>query len=589
MKSLTSLPTKNATSSPSTETQTLQPSKLLQACLLLLSLLLVSFGQPAFYWWCGLLAAVGGYALFWRVLICYNKPKKRFWLATAWFTAVQLIQLSWFYSHPYYYIYPIIFLLALAEGIQFGLISLLVDAKHIDKIKRILLIAALWTLFEWSRLFVLAGFSWNPVGLSLTGSIYAMQFASLFGIYGLSFWVILVNLLLFRSWKKNWSAAPVALWLIAASAPYLYGSIQLYRHEALIDQHPERLNVVLVNTNFPAEETANLTDPNAVIAYVVAEWTQILEGIKKHHGQPIDLMLFPECIVPFGTYTSVYPLETVQSIFEKTLGPESLHALPAPKSPYARRIQTLKGEIVLVNNAFWAQGLANFFQVNLLIGLEDAEDIFLGKREFYSGALYFSPLTPDSTPMNPPAARYEKRILVPLGEYIPFDFCKELAARYGVQGSFVHGKEAKVFMAGKVPFGISICYEETFGHIMRESKQLGANLLVNLTSDVWYPNSLLPQQHFDHARLRSVENGIPLIRSCNMGLSGGVDSLGRVIGLMGPDGQEVGSADAIRLSVSVYNYQTLYSRFGDYFVIGFCLVIVLAGLILTHKSKTSNS
>lgn len=556
-------------------------SQLRQTGFLILAFLLVSLGQPSWSWWFGLLAAAGGYALFWRVLVSYPTPRQRFWLATVWFTAVQLIQLSWFLSHPYLYIYPIYFLLSLAEGVQFGLISLLIDIRYIDKFKRILLITALWTLFEWSRLFILAGFSWNPIGLSLTGSIYAMQAASLFGVFGLSFWVIFVNLLLLRSWKKHWAPAALSLWLLAAGLPYLYGSIQLNLHgnssthqQDSLDHH---LNVVLVNTTFPAEESLSLIEPNAMISYALEEWRQILKGIKKQSGNPIDLMLFPESIVPYGTYTTVYPLERVQAIFEDVLGPESLHSLPLPKSPYARHIRTAQEEIVFVNNAFLVQGLANYFQANLLIGLEDAEDTLLGQREFYSAAMYFLPLIPQTQlPLIPPATRYEKRILVPMGEYIPFDFCKALAAGYGVQGSFTHGKEAKVFMAGKVPFGVSICYEETFGHIMRESRQLGAALLVNLTSDVWYPFSRLPQQHFDHARLRSVENGIPLIRSCNMGLSGAVDSLGRIIAVMGqPEEQKGSTANSILFSVPTYNYQTLYSHFGDHLIIGICLVIVL--------------
>src|SRR5690606_27562937 len=98
---------------------------------------------------------------------------------------------------------------------------------------------------------------------------------------------------------------------------------------------------------------------------------------------------------------------------------------------------------------------------------------------------------------------------------------------------FTPGTKAQVIEHPKVKVGVCICYEETFGNLMRENKQLGASLLVNLTSDVWYPNSSLPWQHFDHARLRTVEMGLPLVRACNTSVTASLDSLGRVEGVLG--------------------------------------------------------
>jgi apolipoprotein N-acyltransferase len=73
-----------------------------------------------------------------------------------------------------------------------------------------------------------------------------------------------------------------------------------------------------------------------------------------------------------------------------------------------------------------------------------------------------------------------------MAEYIPFSFCKEIAAEYGIQGSFTEGKEATIVQGCNGPFSLSICYEETFGNLMREGRQNGSEMLVNLTSD--YPS-----------------------------------------------------------------------------------------------------
>ena len=110
---------------------------------------------------------------------------------------------------------------------------------------------------------------------------------------------------------------------------------------------------------------------------------------------------------------------------------------------------------------------------------------------------------------------------------------------------------------------------------MRENRVKGAELLVNLTNDGWYPNSLLPKQHFDHARLRTVENGIPLVRACNTGVTCAVDSLGRIVGVLGEnevENQEL--ADSILVELPLYHYSTFYSRYGDFLIISFSFLLL---------------
>jgi len=220
--------------------------------------------------------------------------------------------------------------------------------------------------------------------------------------------------------------------------------------------------------------------------------------------------------------------------------------------------------LTFVNNAFWLQSLSNIFDAPVIAGLEDVDDMTHLSRNYYSAALYFIPscancLIPE---------RYEKRVLVPLGEYIPFTFCQQLAIKYGVTGSFTKGEKAKIFTHPKTPFGVSICYEETFGHVMRENRLGGAKMLVNLTNDGWFPNSTLTKQHFDHARLRSIECGIPLVRACNTGITGGFDSLGRVVAILeNSDQQHESLSDSLLINVPTYTYDTLYSKHGDHLIL----------------------
>ena len=91
------------------------------------------------------------------VLLSVPSAKKRFFIAMAWFAAVQAVQLSWFLSHPYLYIYGIVFFFASLMGAQWGVIALGITPKTIQHLPRLLALAGLWTLLEWSRLFILSG------------------------------------------------------------------------------------------------------------------------------------------------------------------------------------------------------------------------------------------------------------------------------------------------------------------------------------------------------------------------------------------------------------------------------------------------
>lgn len=557
--------------------------------LFLLAVLIAGFGQPAWSWVVSMAAAAIGYALIFRVILTCERKTARFWWGTCFFWGVQMIQLSWLLAHPYIYIYGIWALFAFMVGIQFGILALFITPKQIRKPFGLLALAGLWTLLEWSRLFFLSGYTWNPIGLALSANLYSLQMASIWGVYGLSFWVVFVNLLAVRAWGYHLTRGPLALWVLALMIPYCFGYAQLQIHRPLLEEHQlaeeDPYRVVLVQTGFPIEENLDFWDTKNMILFVMDEWRHILNITASHRSQSIDLMVLPEFVVPFGTWTAVYPYEKVRDSFIEIVGPDSEHDLPPLAPPFAMEIENKRGEKVwYVSNAYWLQAMANTFDTDVVAGLEDVESFGQGVREFYSAAMYFKPQQPTeemiaANYLQYPVHRYEKRVLVPMGEYIPFSFLEDLAREYGIFGSFTCGKQAKLFEHAKLPFGVSICYEETFGDLMRECRAIGAEMLVNITSDAWFPDSRLPLQHFYHARLRTVESGIPLIRACNTGVTSGIDSLGQVVAVLGstPTEQEW-TSDSIRFEIPTYTYHTLYSRVGDGLVIGISLLAVFLAL-----------
>lgn len=531
----------------------------------LISLFIVAFGQPSFNESLSILAGFVGYVLFFRVLVESANAKTRFWLGTLWFSIVQAVQLFWFLSHPFLYIYPLYLFFVITIGVEFGLLCLLIDKRRASKIGSILALSGLWTLIEWSRLFFLSGYSWNPIGLSLASNILSLQVASLAGVYGLSFLVMFTNLLAVRMWLKGFSYISIVTYLVVALSPFVFGFFHLKQHEAEVQKKDFlHLDVALLHTSFPVEEATISNTRKSIIIKTLDEWKLILKALKSN-DKSIDLIVLPEYAVFCGTYTCVFPLEAIKTMFKEHLGEKSLESFPELMAPWA----ILQGKNVLVNNAFIAKSLANFYQAGFLIGLEDVDQTEEGIRKYVSAALYFSPHDFEQI------ERYEKRVLVPLGEYIPFEFCKKMAAGYGIHSSFTPGECAKIFECKKVLFGASICYEETFGDMMRENRDKGAELLINLTSDAWYPHSPLADQHFYHSRLRTVENGFPLIRSSNLGVTGAIDSLGKVIVEHKSRPQDAWSADVIYASIPLYTYHTPYSFFGDKVIIFLSIAALL--------------
>jgi apolipoprotein N-acyltransferase len=150
---------------------------------------------------------------------------------------------------------------------------------------------------------------------------------------------------------------------------------------------------------------------------------------------------------------------------------------------------------------------------------------------------------------------------------------------YGVLDFFTHGKEFKVW-GNSTPFSPCICYEETFSELIRKAKLMGSHLMINLTNDNYYPDSILHRQHLFHARLRTVENGIPLIRSCNAGISAAIDSSGQIVAQM-----DENQSGVLNCRLSSYVYRPSFSFYGEWGVISFLILIGSCCWIFSYYIK----
>lgn len=505
----------------------------------------MAWGQPARIGWLGGLAAVFGYALFFASLPKHISRWHRFFTGALWFAAIQAVQLSWMTSIEFqgYYILFVYAALALAVGAQFGLLALLVTSRERLSVFRILSLASLWTLLEWGRLFFFCGFSWNPVGLALTYFHSSLQFASFLGIYGLTFWTLMTNLACFRLFKTGFSLRTFVGVCLLAVAPYLYGSA----HLAL---HPSRgidISVALIQTDLLPSEKVPCPGRASEFVPPLVQWKRILKSLQQEGKKSWDMIVFPEAALPLSSSIALYPISAVHEVFVRELGPGIEKSYPPLEAPFAEKRGAEGFAELCVSNLFCCQTLANHFEAEVVAGLDhiDREE-----KKNYNSVFYL-------TPRNGPIQRYDKQVLLPLAEYLPWEWIKPLSKSYGISEFFTQGSGPQVF-GEKISFSPSVCYEETFPSVMREGRITGAELFVNLTNDNYYPRSSLHLQHLYHARVRAAENGIPLIRSCNAGVSAVIDSHGRILHSL-----EEGQGNILSARVNTRTIPTLYVLWGD--------------------------
>ena len=179
---------------------------------------------------------------------------------------------------------------------------------------------------------------------------------------------------------------------------------------------------------------------------------------------------------------------------------------------------------------------------------------------------------------------YNKRHLVPFGEYMPLKWLLErpLAVLQIPIANFTPGAAdvPPLFDAGGYSMGLSICYEAIFG--AEVSKALpGAGVLVNVSNDAWFGDSASPHQHLQMAQMRAIEAGRYLLRATNTGVSAIIDEKGNIIGKT-----KQFEADAVATKVPLFTGSTVYVLFGDKPIVILSLILLLLVLLLGKPKRT---
>ena len=187
--------------------------------------------------------------------------------------------------------------------------------------------------------------------------------------------------------------------------------------------------------------------------------------------------------------------------------------------------------------------------------------MFLGIQRAEGPRIYNSMISLDADGRQ--MGLYDKHHLAPFGEYVPFG---DLMARFGIHGlaattgnGFSAGPGAALLDAGALGKALPlICYEAVFTQDVLSAPGR-ADFLMQITNDAWFGTRSGPYQHLAQARMRAIEQGLPMMRAANTGVSAMIDPLGRIT-----DALPLGQAGYIDAVMPHPQLPTIYSRIGDY-------------------------
>ena len=419
--------------------------------------------------------------------------------------------------------------LALAGGLAlfWGAGTAAAQILWTDDWRRIVALAGTLGAVEWLRGHILTGFPWNLIGYALTAGEVLMQSAALVGIYGLTVLAVLIfaapATLAPAGLKGRNRAAPASAALLLAGLA-LFGVLRLSASEAgFVGETRIRIAQPALSQDSKSADA----DRDAVLG--------IYRALSLPEGSPLapgTILVWPETAFPFVLTENPGALALIAEI------------LPAGTS--------------LVTGAYRVEKAGESRRVfNSIYLIDDAGTI---------------------------TDVYDKVHLVPFGEYLPlprlFD-AVGLKPVAGTAGVFSAGVRRKPMIpAGAPPFAPLICYEIIFpGAVLPEGPRPG--FLLNVSNDGWFGRTVGPAQHLHQARVRAVEEGLPLVRAANTGISVVTDAYGRILARGG-----LGQRTTIEARLPRAIEPTFYSRLRDIaaaFLIVGCILTALARILYRRK------
>lgn len=392
------------------------------------------------------------------------------------------------------------------------------------------LLPSAWVAMEYLRSLVCTGFPWMDIGYGVAGVPLLFQSADIWGHAGIAYVLLLLNSFFVLSVRAGWRrqvVLPMAVPLVLLCGATIFYSAWRWQQVETSLEGQESLNIAVVQGNVEQKQKWQIDRARSTVAGYVQQSLQLMDD--SHELRP-DLLVWPETALPF------FPINNPLQIPVETLVRDN--------------------DVLLLSGAPWytKEGMGR-------------KDI-----RYYNSALLFDR-------SGSIVARSSKNHLVPFGEYVPLKkFLPFIAPLVEAVGDFSRGEISDPLPAGTARLGVLICFESIFPGISRKWVDEGANVLVNITNDAWYGNSIAPYQTLAMTRLRAVETRRSVVRSANTGFSGFIDPLGRV-----PEQSSLFVPYEATRRVVLMQEKTLFVRGGYLFAPGCLLLVALVWLLLIAR------
>ncbi len=399
----------------------------------------------------------------------------------------------------------------------------------------ILALAGMWIITEWLRSWVFSGFIWNPLAATLPASFWAGS--AYVGTYGLAAMAIMIAGLFLQFGSAAASRQWGRMTVMAFSVSLLFGLAAALTPKASTDiADPEAIPITVVQPNIGQQDKWKA-------GYEEQNLAKLAELTLREDDSP-RIIFWPEAAIPDyletgypARYYYGRPPELVRQQLGALMKPGDVLVLGALKLEFDQA----EGRAVGARNSVFAM---------------DAQREILG--------------------------RYDKAHLVPYGEYLPM---RPLLSAIGLSRlapgdfDFWPGPGARSLDLGKFgKVGLQVCYEIIFsGQVVDRDNR--PDFIFNPSNDAWF-GAWGPPQHLAQARLRAIEEGLPVIRSTPTGISALIDADGRIL-----ESVPMGQAGRIDARLPRPKSPTLFANYGNILPLGLALILLLSAIAIRVRAR----
>ncbi len=389
----------------------------------------------------------------------------------------------------------------------------------------------IWVTMEWLYALGELAFPWLHIGNTQTYQLDKIQFADITGVYGISFWLLVINVLAYflvkqiqSNSKLNGKSALLALSIVLV---YILPNFYRIDENSFHNSENKKINVGIIQPNIDPWnkwEGANT---------FLGRWTQAqhyLELIGKHRNDSIDIAVLPESAILLNLPSYNQQMQEFKSIIDSL------------------KISVITGYVRV-----------QYYEKE---NAPPTSSLIKGTNVRYDSFNSIMFVEPNSNEVQ----TYSKMRLVPFAERIPYadkvPFLIE-PLRWGVGiSNWGIAHDSTVFTSKQFgsKFLAMVCYESIFPEFVSKFVDNGAEFLVFITNDSWWGNTSGARQHNQYAILRAIENRRWVVRCANGGISSFVDPLGRMY-----DQTEMYTETFIQHQIEPLQTKTFYTIHGDWF------------------------